>query len=161
MYSSPRPLPKMPRSSLSLQGTTKHDACTNERTLPPVSAADLAGSLPAPQHPAKIKEIRRGDPSKLQCHPENSDLFSPKRDADELSDSARSYEKHYSPLIPIRPEYLSGLTDAVSPILEKTTEDVSEKLVRQYTHRWLREEKGRRWVEEDYHLVVQFLRELR
>lgn len=164
MHSSPRPLPKMPGSSPS-----PHEAgrgtYMNERTLPSVSPDDLAGSLPAPQ-PASSKEIRHEDLSKLQCHPETSapsDLDPPKLDARELSNSSSSDEKHYHDprLTQIRPECLSRVTDAALPILEKTKEEGSETLVRRYSRRWLREEKGKRWVEEDYHLVAQVLRELR
>lgn len=162
MHSSPRPLPKMPRSSPSVHGTTGHDTYMSERTSPSVNPDDLAGSFPAPQ-PAN-KEIPRGDLSKLQCHQEQSAPRDPvPPDAGELSDSSTSDEKHYrdAPLVPIRAECLSGLTDAASPILEKTVEEGSETLVTQYSRRWLREEKGKRWVEEDYHLVAQFLRQLR
>jgi len=160
---SPRPLPKMPRSSPSVHGTTGRDTYMNERTSPSVNPDNLAESLPAPQ-PANNKEIRRGDLSKAQCHQEQSAPSDPvPPDAGELSDNSTSDEKHHrdAPLAPIRAECLSGLTDAASPILEKTAEEVSETVVKQYSRRWLREEKGRRWVEEDYHLVAQFLRELR
>lgn len=160
---SPRPLPKMPRSSPSQHGTIKRDTYTNERSLPPASPDVLAGAIPALQQPVNSKEIRHGDLSKPQHHPEKSapsDLALPELDAGELSDSLSSDEKHYRdpPLAPTRPECV---WDAASPILEKSKEDGSETLVRQYSRRCLREEKGRRWVEEDYRVVAQFLRKLR
>jgi hypothetical protein len=160
MHSSLRPLPKKPRSSPSQHGTTERDTYMNERSLPPASPDVLAGSLPALQQPANSKETPHEDLSKPQHHPEKSapdDLVPPEPDAGELSDSSSSDEKHYRdpPLAP------TSLWDAASPILEKSEEEGSETLVRQYSRRCLREEKGRRWVEEDYRVVAQFLRKLR
>lgn len=160
MHSSPRPLPKMPRSSPSRHGTTERDTSTNERSLPPASPD--AGSLPALQQPANSKEIRHKDLSKPQHHPEKtapSNLVLPELDAVELSDSLSTDEKHYPATT--RSEYVWELNDSASPILEKPKEEGSDTLVRQHSRRCLREEKGRRWVEEDYHLVAQFLRKLR
>lgn len=156
----------MPRSSPSLLGTTGRGTYTNERPLPPADPADLARSLSAPQQPSSSKEVRCGDLSKLQCHPGKSastDLVPPKFDAGEPFDGSSGDEKHHRdpPLAPITPECLSEPTVAVSPILEKTTDEGPKKLVKQYSRMWLREEKGRRWVEEDYHTIAQCLRELR
>jgi hypothetical protein len=53
---------------------------------------------------------------------------------------------------------LSELTAAISPMLEETED---EKTIREYSRRWLREKEGRRWVEEDYSVVIQSLRALR
>lgn len=142
----PRPLPKMPRSAPSSLGATGRVTYMNGRSLPPVSPADIAGSLSAPQQPANAK-IRREKSSELQCHPgkfATTDLVSPPLDTGELSDSSRT------PLAPITPENLSQLTD-----------EVPEKLVRQYSYKWLREKRGRRWVEDDYRMIVQRLRKLR
>lgn len=166
MHRSPRPLPKMPRSSPSPHGTPGRGTDMNEQTLPSVCLNDLAGSLSAPQQPANSKEIRLENLSKLQCHPERSapsNLVPPKLDTRVPSDSSTSDKKHSRDptLATIIPERLSGVTDAALPILEKTKEEGSETLVRRYSRRWLREERGKRWVEEDYHLVAQFLRELR
>jgi hypothetical protein len=164
MYSSPRPLPKMPRSGPSLLGTTGRGTDMIDRSFPPASPADHAGSLSAPQQQlANSKEIHRGKLSKLQCHPgicAPPDLFPPKLDAGQLSDSDEKHPCH-PPLAPITPECLSGLTDGVSPILEKTTDEGPKNLAKKYSRRWLREKRGRRWVEEDYNTIAQCLRELR
>lgn len=157
MYSSPRPLPKMPRSSSSQHRTTERNTYTNEWSLLPASLDDLARSLPALQQPANSKEIRHGDLSKPQHHPEKSaprDLVPPELDAS--SDSLSSDEKRYP-----RPERPWEVEDTASPILEKSEEEGSETVVRRYSRRCLREEKGRRWIEEDYRLVAEFLRKLR
>jgi hypothetical protein len=143
----------MPRSSPSVLGTTGPGTDMNERPFPPATPADHAGSLSAPQRFANSREIRGGN---LSCHPGKCappDLIPPKL---ELSDSSRSGEKHpcHPPLAPITPR----LPDVVSPILEKTKDEAPKTL---YSRRWLREEKGRRWIEKDYHLIAQCLRELR
>lgn len=143
-----------PRSGPSPLGTTD----MNEWPLLPVRLADHA----APHQLANSKEVHHRKSSKPLCHPGKHappDIIAPKLDAGEMRDSPRGDEKHlYSPLTS---ECFSGLTDVVSPILEKTTDEESNKLVKKYSRKWLREEKGKRWVEEDYNLIAQCLRELR
>lgn len=141
----------MPRSGPSLLGTIASGTDMNERPFSPASPTDHAGSLSATQQLANSHEIRRGNLSKLQCHSGKlvpPDLIPPKLDADELSDSSSMDEKR-----PCHPQ--------LAPILENTSDERPKKLVQRYSRRWLREERGRRWVEEDYHLIAQCLRELR
>lgn len=155
MHSSPRPLPKMPRSSPIQHRTTERNTY---RPLLPASQDDLARPLPVLQQPVNSKEILHGDLSEPQHHPEKSapsDMVPPELDAGGLSNNLSRDEKHP------RPEYLWEVKDTVSPVLEKSEEEGSETLVRRYSRRCLREEKGRRWIEEDYRLVAEFLRKLR
>ena len=71
-----------------------------------------------------------------------SDLVPPKFDGDEASDGS-SGDQGDLPTDPITAERVST---------EQSGDD--------YSSGWLREKKGRRWVEEDYETVIQSLREL-
>jgi hypothetical protein len=56
------------------------------------------------------------------------------------------------------PDCLLELMAAISPMLEKWDD---EKMIRRYSRRWLREKKGKRWVEDDYGVIIQSLRTIR
>jgi len=119
-----------------------------------------------PRQPTDVDEIRRGNLSKLRRHLGYSvplDFIIPSLGRDEGSDSSSSDEEWYDimPTVPMTPQCLSELTEAISPILENTTDEMHEKTIRRYSRRWLREKKGRRWVEDDYSVIIQSLRALR
>ena len=118
-----------------------------------------------PRQSTDVEEIRRGNLSKLRRHLGYSvplDFIPPGLDRDEVSDSPSSDEEWCDmPTVPMTPQCLSELTEAISPILEKTGDEMHEKVIRRYSRRWLRERKGRRWVEDDYSVVIQSLRALR
>jgi len=129
----------MPIYGPNLLGTTVRGT---DRAFPPASPTDHAESLSAPQELANGKEIPRGTLSELQCHPGKCappDLIPPKRDAGE--------HPRHTPFSPI--------------LKKKSTDEGQKEVVKKSSRKWLREEKGRRWVEEDYHLIAQRLRELR
>jgi len=71
-----------------------------------------------------------------------SDLVPPKFDGDEASDGSSGDQGDF-PTVPITAERV-----------------LTEKRSDEYNGGWLREKKGRRWVEEDYEAVIQSLREL-
>lgn len=75
-----------------------------------------------------------------------SDLVPPKFDGDEAPDGS-SGDQGDLPTVPITAERVSTDTD-----LEKRSDE--------YSCGWLREKKGKRWVEENYDAVIQSLREL-
>ena len=118
-----------------------------------------------PRQPTDVEEIRRGNLSKLRRHLGYSvplDFIIYSLDRDEGSDSSSSDEEWCDmPTVPMTPQCLSELTEAISPILENTAEEMDEKMIRRYSRRWLREKKGRRWVEDDYSVIIQSLRALR
>jgi hypothetical protein len=107
-----------------------------------------------PQRPTNIEEIRRGNLTKLQRHLGSSvpsDLVAPRVDGDEASEGSRIDAE-----VP-----KAGITTRRLSTKEKRRKDEKdENLVKSYSCRWLREEKGRRWVEDNYDNVLQSLREL-
>lgn len=115
-----------------------------------------------PRHSTDVEEIHHRNLSKLRRHLGHSvppDFITPRLDRDEVDDSSSSDEEWCDmPKVPMTPQCLSELTEAISPILEKTAD---EKTIRRYSRRWLREKKGRRWVEDDYSVIIQSLRALR
>jgi len=115
-----------------------------------------------PRQSTDVEEIHRRNLSKLRRHLGHSvppDFITPRLDRDEVDDSSSSDEEWCDmPTVPMTPQCLSELTEAISPILEKTAD---EKAIRRYSRRWLREKKGRRWVEDDYSVIIQSLRALR
>jgi len=155
----------MPKSSLVLE-PPRGSLRTDEKSTPPTSPATSIVSFTVPRRLANVEEIRRGNLSKLRRHLGNSippDLVPPRWGLDEESDGSSSDEEKYSdlPISRITSECVSELTRAISPILEKTGGERYENLIKRYSRRWLREKKGRRWVEEDYAVILQGLRELR
>lgn len=111
-----------------------------------------------PQHPTNIEEIRRGNSTKLRRHLGSSvpsELVAPRIDGNEGSDGSRIDAEVYSDLskAPIT-------TERVSTKEKKRKDEKDENLVKSYSSRWLREKKGRRWVEDNYDDVIQSLREL-
>jgi len=154
----------MPKYSLVLE-PPRGSLQTDEKSTPPTSPATSIVSFAVPRRPTDVEEeeIRRGNLSKLRRHLGNSippDLVPPRWDLDEESNGSSSDEEEYSdlPISRITPECVSELTKAISPILEKTG---GERIIKRYSRKWLREKKGRRWVEEDYAVILQGLRELR
>jgi hypothetical protein len=111
-----------------------------------------------PQHPTNIKEIRRGSSTRLRRHLESSvplDLVAPRVDGDEASNGSKINAEVYGDLskAPITTERLSTKEN-------RRKDEKDENLMRSYSSGWLREKKGRRWVEENYDNVIQSLREL-
>jgi len=107
-----------------------------------------------PQYPTDIEEIRRGNLTKLRRHVGSSvplDPVAPRADGDETSDGSRVDAEVYGDLskAPITTERLSTK--------EKRREDEKDENL---SCRWLREKKGKRWVEDNYDNVVQSLREM-
>ncbi|KAI0303547.1 hypothetical protein B0F90DRAFT_1816335 [Multifurca ochricompacta] len=122
----------MPKSSL---GLLENDIRVDERSPPPTRLADSMVSFALPQRLVTIDEIRRGNLSKLRRHLGKSvpaDLIPPRLDTDETSEDTSSDEEQYADLPPAlsSPEYLSELTTAISPILEKAEDEKHEKLIR-------------------------------
>ncbi|KAI9456455.1 hypothetical protein F5148DRAFT_1224210 [Russula earlei] len=160
-----RPLPKMPKYPplLEIPGDSSQ---TDKRSSTPTSPATSILSITLPQRPTDIEEIRRRSLSKLRRHLGNSippDLVPPRLDQDDASSNSSSDEDVYCdlPTVPITPECLSELRMAVSPILGKTAVEDHERTIKRFSRRWLREKKGRRWVEDDYNIILQRLRKLR
>lgn len=111
-----------------------------------------------PQRPTNIEEIHRGDMSKIQRHMRISipqDLVAPRVGGDGASEGSKVDSKVYCdlPKAPITTERLS--TEEKRRKYEK-----DENPVMSYNCRWLREKKGRRWVEDNYDTIIQSLREL-
>jgi len=105
-----------------------------------------------------MKEIRRENLSKFRHHLGDSvpsDLVAPRVDVDETSSGSRVGAEVYGdhPKVPITAERL--LREE-----KRRKDEKDEKVVGSYRCRWLREEKGRRWVEDDYERIIQTLREL-
>jgi hypothetical protein len=99
--------------------------------------------------------------SKLRRHLGYSvppDLIPPKLDRDEACPSSDEEECYDLPTALMSPDCLLELMAAISPMLEKWDD---EKMIRRYSRRWLREKKGRRWVEDDYGVIIQSLRTIR
>ena len=110
-----------------------------------------------PQRPTNIEEIHRGNLSKVQHHLGSSvppDLVAPRVDGGEASDDSRIDEVYGDlPKKPITAE-------RVSTEEKRGKDEKNENVLRSYSSRWLREKKGRRWVEDNYDAVIQSLREL-
>ena len=111
-----------------------------------------------PQHPTNIEEIRRGNLTKHRRHLGSSvpsELVAPRVGCHEASDGSRIDAKVYGDLskAPIT-------TERDSTKEKRRKDDKDGNLVKSYSSRWLREKKGRRWVEDDYDNVIQSLREL-
>jgi len=139
----------------------KHHAYVDERSSPPTSPATSTISEIVPRRITDVEEIRRGNLSKLRRHLGYSippDLIPPRLDRNEACSSSDEEECGDLPTAPMTPSCVSELTAAISPMLEKTED---EKTIRKYSRRWLREKKGRRWVEDDYNVIIQSLRTLR
>lgn len=107
-----------------------------------------------PQHPTNI-EIRRGNLTKPRHHLGSSvpsDLVVPR---DEASDCSRiDWEvrgDHSKAPIP---------TERLSTKEKRGKDEKGENLAKSYSCRWLREKKGKRWVEDNYDTIIQSLREL-
>jgi hypothetical protein len=139
----------------------KYHAYVDEQLSPPTSPTTSTISEIVPQRTTDVEEIRRGNLSKLRRHLGYSippDLIPPRLDRNEASSSSDEEESGDLPTAPMTPSCLSELTAAISPMLDQTE---NEKTIRVYSRRWLREKKGRRWVEDDYDVIVQSLRTLR
>jgi hypothetical protein len=111
-----------------------------------------------PQHPTNIEEIRRGKLTKLRHHMGSSvpsDLVVPRVDGNEASDGSRIDGEvrgdHSKAPIP---------TERLSTKEKRGKDEMDENPAKSYSSRWLREKKGKRWVEDDYETIVQSLREL-
>lgn len=107
-----------------------------------------------PQQPANIEEIRRGNMTKLRRHLGSSvpsELVAPRIDEDEASDGSR-IDKVYGDL-----SKAPVTSERVSTKEKRRKDERDEDLVKS---RWLREKKGRRWVEDNYDNVIRSLREL-
>jgi len=105
-----------------------------------------------------MKEIRRGDLTNLRRHLGSSvpsDLVVPRVDGGEASDGSRIDAEVYgdNSKAPITTERLSTKE-------ERRKDERDENVVKSYSCRWLREKKGRRWVEDNYDTILQSLREL-
>jgi hypothetical protein len=108
-----------------------------------------------PQRPTNID---RGNLTKLQRHLGSSvpsDLVAPKVDGDEASDGSRIDAEVYGDL-----SKAPVTTERVLTKEKRRKDEKGENLVKSYSCRWLREKKGRRWVEDNYDNVIQSLREL-
>ena len=164
LHRSVRPLPKMPNSVPVLPENPKHKhhVRTEERsphTNPATST--ISTIMPQRQRTTDFEQIRHGDLSKPGRHLGYSippDVIPPKFDRDEAYLSSDEEECCDLPTAPMTPECLSELTAAISPMLQKMED---EKMIRRFSRRWLREKKGRRWVEDDYNVIIQSLRTLR
>ncbi|KAF8497234.1 hypothetical protein F5888DRAFT_339829 [Russula emetica] len=148
-----RPLPKRPESRPELLEAHKRRASIDERSSPMTPATPFV-----PQHPTNIEEIRRGNLTKLRRHLGSSvpsDLVTPRVNGDETSGGSRIDAKVYGDLskAPITTERLSTKENG-------RKDEKDENLVKNYSSRWLREKKGRRWAEDNYNNVIQSLREL-
>ena len=109
-------------------------------------------TMTPPQHPTNIEEIRRGNLPKLRLHLGSSvpsDLVVPRVEASDGSRIDEEVSGDHSKA-PIPTEHLST----------KDKRGKDEKLTKSYSCRWLREKKGKRWVEDNYDTIVQGLREL-
>ncbi len=152
-YSSYRPLPKRPEPPSELLETRNRRANVDRRS----STTNLASRF-VTQRPIDMKEIRRENLSKFRHHLGDSvpsDLVAPRVDVDETSSGSRVGAEVYGdhPKVPITAERL--LREE-----KRRKDEKDEKVVGSYRCRWLREEKGRRWVEDDYERIIQTLREL-
>lgn len=163
--SSVRPLPKVPNFVPAAPHETsrhKHGAHNDERLPRQASAATSTISSIMSRRSTDVEELRRKNMSKLRRHLGHSvpsNFVTPRLDRDEVDDSSSCDEEWCDmPTVPMTPQCLSELTEAISPILEGTAD---EKMIRRYSRRWLREKKGRRWVEDDYSIIIQSLRALR
>lgn len=108
-----------------------------------------------PQHPTNIEEIRRGNMTKVRRHLGSSVPSEVVADGNEASDGSRIDAEVYGDhsKAPIT-------TERISTEEKKRKDEKDENLVKSYSSRWLREKKGRRWVEDNYDDVIQSLREL-
>jgi hypothetical protein len=111
-----------------------------------------------PQHPTNIEEIRRGNMTKVRRHLGSSvpsEVVAPRIDGNEASGGSKIDAEVYDDLskAPITTERV--LTEE-----KKRKDEKDENVVKSYSSRWLREKKGRRWVEDNYDDVIQSLREL-
>ncbi len=152
-YSSYRPLPKRPEPPSELLETRSRRANIDRRS----STTNLASRF-VTQRPIDMKEIRRENLSKFRHDLGDSvpsDLVAPRVDVDETSSGSRVGAEVYGdhPKVPITAERL--LREE-----KRRKDEKDEKVVGSYRCRWLREEKGRRWVEDDYERIIQTLREL-
>jgi hypothetical protein len=102
-----------------------------------------------PQQPTNIEEIRRGNLTKLRRHLGSS--VPPRVDEDEASDGS-GIGKVYGDL-----SKAPTTTERVSTKEKRRKDERDENLVKS---RWLREKKGRRWVEDNYDNIIQSMREL-
>jgi hypothetical protein len=165
-HSSVRPLPKMPNSIPVLLENPKHkhpERIDEQSSTPKDPETSLISPI-LPRRTTEVEEIRRGNLSKLRRYLGYSvppDLVPPKLDRESDNWSSGEEECHDFPIVPMTPQCLSELTEAISPILERTTDQKREKMIRTYSRRWLREKKGRRWIEDDYNIIIQSLRALR
>lgn len=165
--SSVRPLPKVPNSVPVIHEPSRHTHGAHNDEWLPRSASPATSTISSimPRKLTDVEEIRRRNLSKLRRHLGHSvplDFVIPSSDRDEESDSSSSDEEWCDmPTVPITPQCLSELTEAISPILENTADEMHEETIRRYSQRWLREKKGRRWVEDDYSVIIQTLRALR
>jgi hypothetical protein len=153
----------VPKSVPVLHETSRHH---NDERLPrPASPTTSTISSIMPRQPTDVEEIRRGNLSKLRRHLGHSvplDLIIPSLDRDEGSDSSSSDEEWCDrSTVSMTMQCLSELTEAISPILENTADEMHAKTIRRYSRRWLREKNGRRWVEDDYSVIIRSLRALR
>jgi hypothetical protein len=104
-----------------------------------------------------MEEIRRGNSTQLRRHLGSSvpsDLVVSRVNGDEASGGSRINAEVYSDpsKAPIPAERLSTK--------EKGKDEKDENMVKSYSCKWLRERKGRRWVEDNYDTIIQSLREL-
>jgi hypothetical protein len=109
-----------------------------------------------PQHPTNMEEIRRGNMTKLRHHLGSlvpSDLVAPRVDGDEGGSriDAEVYGNHSKAPIP---------TERLSTKEKGGKDEKDANMVKNYSCRWLREKKGRRWAEDNYDTIIQSLREL-
>jgi hypothetical protein len=108
-----------------------------------------------PQRPTNIEEIRRGNLTKHRRHLGSSvapDLVVPRVNGDEASGGSRIDTGVYGDL--------SKAPSTTEHVSTKEMRRQDENTVKSYSSRWLREKKGRRWVEDNYDNVIQSLREL-
>lgn len=142
----------------------KHPELFDEQWSTPKDPETSMISPILPRRTIEVEEIRHGNLSKLRRYLGYSvppDLIPPRIDQESDNWSSGEEECHGFPTVPMTSQCLSELTEAISPILKRATDEKREKLIRRYSRRWLREKKGRRWIEDDYNIIIQSLRELR
>ncbi|KAI0059089.1 hypothetical protein BV25DRAFT_1840565 [Artomyces pyxidatus] len=142
---------------------------------PPMSPADSLISFMLPQRPTDIKDLRRGNLSKLRRHLGQSvpaDLVLPPIETDDdedddddndeydssETDSDDSHAKKRMGMAGLSFATLAELSQAISPLLPNPPDEAS---IKRQSRKWLREKKGKRWEEDDYEGILQSLRTLR
>ena len=108
------------------------------------------------QHPTNIEEIRHGDLTNLRRHLGSSVPPDPvvpgvgEASGSSRIDAAVHGDNSKAPIA----------TERLSTNEKRRKDERDENVMKSYSCRWLREKKGRRWVEDNYDTIIQSLREL-